>query len=198
MSLYSMRLKSSLSIAFLAALALVPALLVGMTLWCMTNKPLSQPRENDTPLQTETITPGQPALSGAIDPVQLVREALKAEPKLIEEALLFASQQKTAEENLKRQKAVADNRELILSTTNQVVLGNQDAQASTLVEFFDYNCGYCRKGLADILALLETRPDIRIILREFPVLGDDSVDAARVAIAVHRQNGDYLAFHKAG
>jgi protein-disulfide isomerase len=68
-----------------------------------------------------------------------------------------------------------------------------------LVEFFDYNCGYCRGALADMLTLLKDEPKLKFVLKELPVLGKNSVAAARVAIAVRMQDQDrrlYLAFHQ--
>jgi protein-disulfide isomerase len=69
----------------------------------------------------------------------------------------------------------------------------------TLVEFFDYSCGYCKRALPDMLTLLKDDPELRIVLKEFPILGPGSTDAARVAIAVRMQDPDgkrYLAFHQ--
>jgi protein-disulfide isomerase len=68
-----------------------------------------------------------------------------------------------------------------------------------MVEFFDYNCTYCKRAMADMLALLKNDPNLRIVLKEFPLLGAPSVDAAKVAVAVHMQDKDgkkYLEFHQ--
>jgi protein-disulfide isomerase len=67
-----------------------------------------------------------------------------------------------------------------------------------LVEFFDYNCGYCKRAHADMLKLLETDKNLRLVLKEFPVLGDGSVEAAQVSIAVKMIAPDKAeAFHNA-
>ena len=77
------------------------------------------------------------------------------------------------------------------------VLGNPEGDV-TIVEFFDYNCGFCRRAVADMAQLLDEDPNLRIILKEFPVLSESSVDAARVAVAVANTEGaDYWAFHEA-
>ena len=71
--------------------------------------------------------------------------------------------------------------------------GNGDV---TVVEFFDYNCGYCRKTLADVLKLIENDPNVRVQFMEYPILAPESKDASRVAIAAAKQ-GKYFEFHKA-
>jgi protein-disulfide isomerase len=68
-----------------------------------------------------------------------------------------------------------------------------------MVEFFDYNCGYCKRAMADMLTLLKTDPNLKVVLKEFPVLGAGSVEAAKVAVAVRMQDTDgkkYLEFHQ--
>ena len=67
----------------------------------------------------------------------------------------------------------------------------------TLVEFFDYNCGFCKRALADTLALLRDETRLKVVLKEFPILGPGSTEAARVAIAARMQDpAKYLAFHQ--
>jgi protein-disulfide isomerase len=79
-----------------------------------------------------------------------------------------------------------------------VVLGNPQGDV-TMVEFFDYNCGYCKRALADMLDLLKADPKLRVVLKEFPVLGPGSVEAAQVSTAVGMQDKSgkkYLEFHQ--
>jgi len=68
-----------------------------------------------------------------------------------------------------------------------VVLGNAKGDV-TMVEFFDYNCGFCKRALADMMELLKDDAKLRIVLKEFPVLGPGSVEAAKVAVAVRMQD----------
>lgn len=94
--------------------------------------------------------------------------------------------------------AIADNAALLLSSPHQVTLGNPHGDV-TLVEFFDYSCGFCKRALPDMLTLIKDDPKLRIVLKEFPILGPGSVDAARIAVAVRMQDPDgqkYLAFHQ--
>jgi protein-disulfide isomerase len=97
-----------------------------------------------------------------------------------------------------RSAAVAGNATELISSSHQVTLGNPDGDV-TLVEFFDYNCGYCKRALPDMLALIKDDPKLKIVLKEFPILGPGSLEAARVAVAVRMQDGGgqkYLAFHQ--
>jgi protein-disulfide isomerase len=68
-----------------------------------------------------------------------------------------------------------------------------------MVEFFDYNCGYCKRALTDMLDLMKSDRKLKVVLKEFPVLGPGSVEAARVAVAVRMQDASgakYLQFHQ--
>ena len=95
-----------------------------------------------------------------------------------------------------RSAAIASNSAALFTSGHQVTLGNPAGDV-TLVEFFDYSCGFCKRALADTLALLAGDPKLKIVLKEFPVLGPGSVEAARVAVAVRMQDpAKYLAFHR--
>jgi protein-disulfide isomerase len=94
--------------------------------------------------------------------------------------------------------AIKSSAPILFNSPHQVTLGNPQGNA-TLVEFFDYNCGYCRRALPDMVGLLKTNPKLKIVLKEFPVLGAPSVEAAQVAVAVRMQDATgakYLAFHQ--
>ena len=75
------------------------------------------------------------------------------------------------------------------------VLGNPQGTI-TLVEFTDYACGYCRQSLPDVTALIAANPDLKIVIREYPILSEGSVAAAQMALAAAAQ-GKYAAFHNA-
>jgi protein-disulfide isomerase len=75
------------------------------------------------------------------------------------------------------------------------VLGNPSGTV-TLVEFSDYACTYCRQSVADIAALIAAHPDLKVVVREYPILSPESVDAARMALAAAQQ-GKYVRFHDA-
>ncbi len=97
-----------------------------------------------------------------------------------------------------RDPSVANNAGPLFSSTHQVTLGNPEGDV-TLVEFIDYSCGYCKRALPDIVSLLNTDPKLKVVLKEFPILGPGSAAAARVAVAVRMQDPGgqrYLAFHE--
>jgi protein-disulfide isomerase len=75
------------------------------------------------------------------------------------------------------------------------VLGNPNGSV-TLVEFSDYSCTYCRQSVADVAALVAADPDLKVVIREYPILAPESVDAARMALAAAQQ-GKYAQFHDA-
>jgi protein-disulfide isomerase len=94
--------------------------------------------------------------------------------------------------------AITNNASQLFLSPHQVTLGNPQGDV-TLVEFFDYSCGYCKRALPDMITLLKDDPKLKIVLKEFPILGPGSVDAARVAVAVRIQDPDgqkYLTFHQ--
>jgi len=127
---------------------------------------------------------------------QILAELLKRRPAASASAAApTGTIAKNADE---RSAAVADNAGLLFTSPHQVTLGNP-AGTVTLVEFFDYNCGYCKRALPDMLTLLKNDPKLKIVLKEFPILGPGSAEAARVAIAVRMQDPSgqkYLAFHQ--
>ena len=96
-----------------------------------------------------------------------------------------------------RSAAIAANAAALFSSPHQVTLGDPQGDV-TLVEFFDYSCGFCKRALPDTLALLADDPHLKIVLKEFPILGPGSAAAARVAVAARMQDPTkYLAFHRA-
>ena len=93
-------------------------------------------------------------------------------------------------------KALAANKEEIFNGEGQIILGNPDGDV-TLVEFLDYNCGYCKQAFGSMLKLIDGDKKLRIVLKEWPVLGQQSLEAALVAVAVTRVAPEkYWDFHK--
>jgi len=128
----------------------------------------------------------------------IVREYLIAHPEVLQEAMAEFEKRQTAAEAEKHKTAVKDNAKAIFSSPHQVNLGNPDGDV-TFVEFFDYNCGYCKRAMTDMLTLMKDDPKLKVVLKEFPVLGPGSVEAAQVAVAVRMQDKTgkkYLDFHQ--
>jgi protein-disulfide isomerase len=125
----------------------------------------------------------------------IVRNYLIAHPEVLEEAMNELSKRQAAAEAARHEASIARNAETIFNSPRGVVLGNKDGDVS-FVEFFDYNCGYCKRAMADMLDLLKNDPKLKVVLKEFPVLSEGSVEAAKVAIAVRMQDPKkYLDFH---
>ena len=129
---------------------------------------------------------------------RIVREYLVAHPEVIQEAMTELEKRQTAADAEKHKAAVKQYSEALFTSPRQVVLGNPNGNV-TFVEFFDYNCGYCKRAMDDMLTLLKDDPKLKIVLKEFPVLGPGSVEAAQVAVAVRMQDKSgkkYLEFHQ--
>ena len=129
---------------------------------------------------------------------KIVRNYLLAHPEVLEEAMAELSKRQTAAEAEKHEASVTKNAEAIFNSPRGVTIGNKDGDV-TFVEFFDYNCGYCKRAMTDMLDLMKSDPKLKVVLKEFPVLGPGSVEAAQVAVAVRMQDPTgkkYLDFHQ--
>jgi protein-disulfide isomerase len=116
------------------------------------------------------------------------RDYLLANPEVLPEAMevLQRRQQLAQIEPLRRE---------LETPFPGAVLGNPRGTV-TLVEFTDYACTYCRQSLADVEALVAANPDLKVVIREYPILAPESADAARMALAAAQQ-GRYAQFHDA-
>jgi protein-disulfide isomerase len=129
---------------------------------------------------------------------KIVRNYLLAHPEVLEEAMAELSKRQAAAEAEKHEAGVAKNADAIFNSPRGVMLGNKDGDV-TFVEFFDYNCGYCKRAMVDMLDLMKSDPKLKVVLKEFPVLSQGSVEAAQVAVAVRMQDPSgkkYLDFHQ--
>ncbi len=126
----------------------------------------------------------------------IVKSYLIAHPEVLEEAMNELQKRQTDAETAKHEASIAQNAEAIFNSPRGVTLGNKDGDV-TFVEFFDYNCGYCKRAMADMLDLMKNDTRLKVVLKEFPVLSEGSVEAAKVAVAVRMQDPKkYLDFHQ--
>jgi protein-disulfide isomerase len=128
----------------------------------------------------------------------IIKNYLVSHPEVLQQAMDALDQRQKAADADKARATIRDNNAMIFNSPHQVVLGNPKGNV-TMVEFFDYNCAFCKRALNDMLDLLKTDPDLRFVLKEFPVLGEGSVEAARVAVAARMQDGTgkkYIEFHQ--
>jgi protein-disulfide isomerase len=129
---------------------------------------------------------------------KIVRDYLLSHPEVLEEVSTELSKRQSAAEAANHEAAVGKNAQAIFSSPRGVTIGNKEGDV-TFVEFFDYNCGYCKRAMADMLELMKADPKLKVVLKEFPVLGPGSVEAAQVAVAVRMQDPTgkkYLDFHQ--
>lgn len=121
-----------------------------------------------------------------------IRDYLVANPDVIIDSLAAYESQKqnAAKESFKVQ--LKENKDFLFENEITPSIGPEDAEVQ-IVEFFDYNCGYCKRALMDIQKLLENDPNVRVILKELPILSDSSRAAAQYALASALQ-GDQLYF----
>jgi len=129
---------------------------------------------------------------------RIIRNYLMQHPEILQEVMTELEKKQQAVDAEKNKTAVKDNAQLLFSSSHQVTLGNLQGDV-TLVEFFDYNCGYCKRALSDLMGLMKADAKLKVVLKEFPVLGPGSVEAAQVATAVRMQDRTgkkYLEFHQ--
>jgi len=146
------------------------------------------------PATAEEAGPG-----GAFDAAQeqairdIVRDYLLDHPEVLIEAVeVYEERQKTAEQDRQRDAIIA-NQQALAGDEIVPALGNPDGDV-LIVEFFDYRCPYCRKVANLLLDVVEADGRIRLVMKEFPILGPESVYAARAALAAAQQ-GKYQEFH---
>ncbi|HZA66047.1 MAG TPA: DsbA family protein [Geminicoccaceae bacterium] len=129
-----------------------------------------------------------------VDQVEkIVRDYLLREPEIIYQALQELQRRQAEAEAARQRAAVAAHQSELLEAPDNPVGGNPDGDVS-LVEFFDYRCAYCRRVVSSMRTLLEEDRGLRVVFKELPVLGEDSVRAARAALASQSQGG-YVPFH---
>lgn len=125
----------------------------------------------------------------------LVRDYILQHPEIILESVAIMQAREEAEKSQAVKQALADSREALERDPGDPVLGNPDGDV-TIVEFFDYQCGYCKSMMKPLLDLVHEDGNIRLVLKEFPILGPASDTAALASLASDRQ-GKYEAFHAA-
>ncbi len=126
----------------------------------------------------------------------IVREYIMANPEIIEEALVELGERQRREEADAARKAIVDNQDALYNQASDPAIGPDDAEI-TVVEFFDYRCGYCKRSI-DFVAGLPAKHDgkVRVVFKEYPILSPQSRQAALAALAAKEQ-GKYFEMHTA-
>jgi protein-disulfide isomerase len=124
---------------------------------------------------------------------QVIREFLMSHPEVIIESLRRAQQREREAARAKGRAAIATHRQALAQDPDSPVGGNPAGDV-TVVEFFDYRCPHCRRMAPLVKTLLAEDPGVRLVYKEMPILGEESVIAARAALAARRQ-GKYTEAH---
>lgn len=156
----------------------------------------------ETPMAQAPMTPAPAGQSVLSDEQQreveaIIRNYLIANPEIVRDAIYELQRKEDAAAKVAQVTTITENSPRLFSSINDVVFGNPDGDV-TLVEFFDYNCGYCRRAQADMAQLLADDPNLRVVMKEFPILGPGSVEAAQISAAVQLLAPEkYREFHDA-
>ncbi len=128
---------------------------------------------------------------------EFIREYLVANPEILLEAQQSLKKKQQEEQLRQAQAAISENKQTIFQSVHDVTLGNPDGDV-TIVEFYDYNCGYCKRALSDMDAIIENDKNVRFVLKELPILGPDSLAAHKVSAAFRQVAPEkYGDFHRA-
>jgi len=125
---------------------------------------------------------------------RIIRDYLVNKPEILVEMTNEVDKRQAVEQSVQQQKAISKNADAIFRSPVTPVAGNPDGDVS-VVEFFDYNCPYCRRSLPAVLKLINEDGKVRLVLKELPILSDDSVAAAKLALAANKQ-GKYFEMHR--
>ena len=150
-------------------------------------------------LGAAVMVPVKPAV--ALDPSdrpeieKIIREYLLSNPQLMLEVQAALETQQREEAARMAAQSLRENADTIFNSPNQAVIGNAEGDV-TVVEFFDYNCGFCQRAMNDMNALLAGDSNLKFVMKELPILSEGSVEAHRVSTAVYRLYPEqYTEFH---
>ncbi len=128
--------------------------------------------------------------------VGLIRETLLQNPEIIQEAMIELERRNAVAQADAQRNAVTAEKAKLVDPATSAIVGNPQGDV-TIVEFMDYNCGFCKRAVEDVRALVKEDPKLKVVIKDFPILGPDSVEASRVAVAamVQLPGAKYFDFH---
>lgn len=126
---------------------------------------------------------------------EIVRKYLLANPEVLLEVSKELEKRQTEQKAKQQLKLISSQKKELFYSPYDYVVGKKDGKI-TVVEFFDYNCGWCKRALTEVSALVKADPDVRVVMKEFPIFGEHSEFAAKAAMASIAQ-GKYWPFHMA-
>lgn len=127
---------------------------------------------------------------------QIVRDYLVANPEVLLEAQAALETKQREEQRLAQLSTIRQASDEIFNAEHDGIVGNPEGKV-TIVEFFDYNCGYCKRALSDMEQMVKSDPELRFVMKEFPILGPDSQKAHTVSMAFRNLMPEkYGEFHR--
>lgn len=142
------------------------------------------------PVQAAEFSPEQKKELGDI-----IHQYLMENPEVVRDAMQELERKQQMAEDLARADSLKSMSSDIFRNSDDLVGGNPKGKVA-MVEFFDYNCGYCKRAFPDVMKMIERDKDLKLVMKEFPILGPGSVYASRAALASRKQ-GKYWEFHLA-
>jgi protein-disulfide isomerase len=124
---------------------------------------------------------------------QIIRDYLMEHPEVLIQSLTAYQQRQRVADQERQQQAVVASRSALNEDPDTPVMGNPEGDVA-IVEFFDYRCQYCRRAAGNVKKVVEQDGKVRLVMKEFPILGPQSIQAARAALASVKQ-GKYEDFH---
>ncbi len=147
-----------------------------------------------SPLEVLAAGPtGEPLTRQAFE--QMIEQYIRSHPEVIEQSLQSLENKRAAEEQERQRAALATHQQELLNDPASPISGNPAGDV-TVVEFFDYRCGYCKKAASALTQLQQSDARVRVVYKDFPILGETSELAAKAALASNLQ-GKHRAFHEA-
>ena len=138
----------------------------------------------------ETFSPAE-----RVGIIEVIRGYLLDHPEFLVEVMQQLDARQREQEVARQREAVVTFRQALLNDPDSVVGGNPEGDV-TIVEFFDYHCPYCKQTVPNLADVLAKDPGVRIVYKEYPILGPDSLVASRASLAARNQ-GHYIPFHAA-
>lgn len=135
---------------------------------------------------------GEPVTRQALE--QMIEQYIRTHPEVIEQSLQSLENKRVAEEQERQKAALATHQQELLNDPGSPASGNPAGDV-TVVEFFDYRCGYCKKAASALTQLQQSDARVRVVYKDFPILGETSELATKAALAANLQ-GKHRAFHE--
>lgn len=126
--------------------------------------------------------------------VDVVHDYLTKNPEILVEMTTELDKRQQAEQASQQEKVISENADALFRSPMSYSAGNPNGDV-TVVEFFDYNCGFCKRALPDLVKLIDSDDKVKVVFKELPIFGEESEAAAKAALAAGKQ-GKYFEMHQ--